>query len=389
MNYVTRVEVDKDLGAIMIESGVEYPNEPLLSRFSMQMIQTKDKLIREGLKQLGWIPPEEAAAVPTVHVVCETRSNGLAGTMPLNVIRVEREDDGAFTAVTDHWPSSAAAGAEELARCKSSRERWIAMSCEFEHRLETLRSSLWSIVEHWKRRADESEYGPAYASCADEIKAELIDDAATPPSASSTAGEAVAYFAADPAVSDFGTYKTLAEARDAAQKLLDYAAEDALEAGWADEPPQVCYGIVLAGCEEIPESRKPAPEGSDFTEVVEYRLTTPPSASSTHGRERAALREIIAVLGPEPPSGLSSGAAWEWAKALQVAKAAYAAPSASSSAAAGSVDGIARLAEELRREAAEYDYNSDAMSKVVRQTLLRCAAKIAALTANGEVRGDE
>lgn len=139
--------------------------------------------------------------------------------------------------------SSAAAGAEELARCKSSRERWIAMSCEFEHRLETLRSSLWSIVEHWKRRADESEYGPAYASCADEIKAELIDDAATPP-----------------------------------------------------------------------------------------------SASSTHGRERAALREIIAVLGPEPPSGLSSGAAWEWAKALQVAKAAYAAPSASSSAEAAPLD---------------------------------------------------
>lgn len=85
-------------------------------------------------------------------------------------------------------PASGTAGeAEESARCKSSRERWIAMSCEFEHRLETLRSSLWSIVEHWKRRADESEYGPAYASCADEIKAELIDDAATSPSASSSA----------------------------------------------------------------------------------------------------------------------------------------------------------------------------------------------------------
>lgn len=44
------------------------------------------------------------AALPKVNIVCETRTDAVAGSMSLNVIRVEREDDGSVTAITDHWP---------------------------------------------------------------------------------------------------------------------------------------------------------------------------------------------------------------------------------------------------------------------------------------------
>lgn len=42
--------------------------------------------------------------VPKVNIKCETDNGFITGTTTLNVIRVEREDDGSFTAVTDHWP---------------------------------------------------------------------------------------------------------------------------------------------------------------------------------------------------------------------------------------------------------------------------------------------
>lgn len=41
---------------------------------------------------------------PHIHIKCEVRSNGLIGTTMLNVVRVEPEDDGTYTAVTDYWP---------------------------------------------------------------------------------------------------------------------------------------------------------------------------------------------------------------------------------------------------------------------------------------------
>jgi hypothetical protein len=88
-------------------------------------------------------------------------------------------------------------------------------------------------------------------------------------------GEAVEYFAADPAGGDFTTYKTLPEAHAAAEVSLGYAQEEADDSGWEDEPPQICYGIVLGGCVEKEGSRRPAPEGSDFSELVDYRLTEP------------------------------------------------------------------------------------------------------------------
>ncbi len=41
---------------------------------------------------------------PGINIKCETNDGMGMGTTNLNVIRVEKEDDGSFTAVTDHWP---------------------------------------------------------------------------------------------------------------------------------------------------------------------------------------------------------------------------------------------------------------------------------------------
>lgn len=44
--------------------------------------------------------------LPTIHIECEYRDDAVPviGSTRLNVIRVEKNDDGSFTAVTDHWP---------------------------------------------------------------------------------------------------------------------------------------------------------------------------------------------------------------------------------------------------------------------------------------------
>lgn len=41
---------------------------------------------------------------PVVHIICECKADGVIGSTSLNVVRVERQDDGSLTAVTDHWP---------------------------------------------------------------------------------------------------------------------------------------------------------------------------------------------------------------------------------------------------------------------------------------------
>ncbi len=43
-------------------------------------------------------------AAPKINIECETRNNGITGSTSLEVIRVEQEDDGSWTAVTNHWP---------------------------------------------------------------------------------------------------------------------------------------------------------------------------------------------------------------------------------------------------------------------------------------------
>lgn len=82
---------------------------------------------------------------------------------------------------------------------------------------------------------------------------------------------AVRFFAADENNSEYEVFDSADLARAVAQRMLDSASDDAAEDGWIDEPPSIYYGIVLGACVE--SYRGPAPEGSDFSEIVNYRLT--------------------------------------------------------------------------------------------------------------------
>lgn len=93
----------------------------------------------------------------------------------------------------------------------------------------------------------------------------LIDD-------SRKGGSDGCYFSADPALGEFITHSSLQAAIDSAESMLSDAGDEAHESGWTDDPPQICYGIVLGQCVEVDGSRKPAPEGGEFTEHVEFKL---------------------------------------------------------------------------------------------------------------------
>lgn len=54
---------------------------------------------------------------PNIHIECEVRSDGIIGSTWLNVIRVEKNDDDSFTAVTDFWPNT------EIAKLQAQNER--------------------------------------------------------------------------------------------------------------------------------------------------------------------------------------------------------------------------------------------------------------------------
>lgn len=87
----------------------------------------------------------------------------------------------------------------------------------------------------------------------------------------STKAESLGYFAADPANGDFERSATLDEARAKAEAMLVAASDDAADSGWADDPPQICYGAVIGHCVEA--SRGPAPADSEFTELVAFQLS--------------------------------------------------------------------------------------------------------------------
>ena len=83
-------------------------------------IECENAVLREELRDQwesnhwehcgAWPHPPK---MPKINIRCETRSQSgletplreLVGTTSLNVVRVEQEDDGSFTAVTDHWPA--------------------------------------------------------------------------------------------------------------------------------------------------------------------------------------------------------------------------------------------------------------------------------------------
>lgn len=80
-------------------------------------------------ERVVYTAPQEQAEqrVPRLSIRCET-SDGIAhGVNYLNVVRVEQEDDGSYTAVTDHWPflrSPAPVAADDVAK-DAARYRWL------------------------------------------------------------------------------------------------------------------------------------------------------------------------------------------------------------------------------------------------------------------------
>jgi hypothetical protein len=120
------------------------------------------------------------------------------------------------------------------------------------------------------------------------------------PKAPTGDGEAVAYFAADPAQGDFEVVDSLAKARDKAQEMLDYASDDAADSGWADDAPQICYGVVVGQCVET--SRVATP-GADFDEIVEFALQATPAAARPGEVTEEVAADVLDRFNATAPSG--------------------------------------------------------------------------------------
>lgn len=83
------------------------------------------------------------------------------------------------------------------------------------------------------------------------------------------------------------------ELNDFAQgAVLEAAGDESFEDGWKYEPPQICYGLVLGGCVE--SSRGPAPEGSNYAEVADFKLVD----YAVHPPIPAAQGDVVDEDGP-------------------------------------------------------------------------------------------
>lgn len=73
---------------------------------SQGLMEVADRMVAEAdhLRALASAAPEPSE-VPRINIRCETSDGVVKGSTSLNVVRVEAEDDGSWTAVTDHWPA--------------------------------------------------------------------------------------------------------------------------------------------------------------------------------------------------------------------------------------------------------------------------------------------
>lgn len=86
-----------DLLSAMQDVGAEHSQG-----FAKCVVNAYDDLALEGLEYERITPQWDT---PKINIRCEIKSEyGVSGTTRLNVVRVEMEDDGSFTAVTDYWP---------------------------------------------------------------------------------------------------------------------------------------------------------------------------------------------------------------------------------------------------------------------------------------------
>jgi hypothetical protein len=161
------------------------------------------------------------------------------------------------------------------------------------------------------------------------------------------------FFAADPSNGEFSEHDSLEKARKEAQDMLDAAGEDAFESGWSDDPPQICYGVIVGGCFEKnrgPMTGKdaerygmsivePSAEMVDF-ELREYSASPAPPPSN--GCDGVGLNAIVALdrvarEGSPEDCGYKAGAWHDDLATISRALAAAPQSSASSAQEAGSL----------------------------------------------------
>lgn len=64
-NFISRMTVDKENERLLLEEGIEYPDDDLRTFMTLKIMDVKDRQVRNGLKQLGWLSPNEAKALLT------------------------------------------------------------------------------------------------------------------------------------------------------------------------------------------------------------------------------------------------------------------------------------------------------------------------------------
>jgi len=78
------------------------------------------------LSSLDHLAAQSAMRAPAINIKCETKGPNATGTTTLNVVRVEQQDDGSYTAVTDYWPERSAMRVDEA----MVERAWLAMVLE-------------------------------------------------------------------------------------------------------------------------------------------------------------------------------------------------------------------------------------------------------------------
>lgn len=82
------------------------------------------------------------------------------------------------------------------------------------------------------------------------------------------------WFSYDPE-DGFETHATEADARKRAMESIDYAHED----GWGEHVTGICWGEIKEEAFEC-GPREPAPDGSEFDEITDYKLRPLPEEPS-------------------------------------------------------------------------------------------------------------
>lgn len=88
--------------ALLSRFGPEYRRDSDERWYSMATVNALIKARDDEIAELR----AQISNSPQLHIRCETREPGLIGSATLDVARVEKNDDGSYTAVTHYWPPS-------------------------------------------------------------------------------------------------------------------------------------------------------------------------------------------------------------------------------------------------------------------------------------------